>query len=213
MKLNERALKIIEIFDVVYKDAKCSLEYKDPLQLLIATQLAAQCTDERVNKVTPALFLKYPDVQAFAEADQLELEDCIKSTGFFRNKAKNIINCCKLLIVRYNGIVPSTMEQLLELPGVGRKTANLILGDIFGIPGIVVDTHAKRLTKRMGFTKNEDPTKVEYDLMKVIPEEKWTDFCHKLVYHGRAVCNARKPLCDICPICLFCDFYLKEERK
>ena len=206
MDMNEKALKVIEILDKVYPDAKCSLEFDDPLQLLIATQLAAQCTDERVNKVTPHLFETYKDAKEFANAIQDELEKIIMSTGFFRNKAKNIIACCKMIIEQHSGEVPRTMEELLKLPGVGRKTANLVLGDIFGVPGIVVDTHAKRLSKRIGFTKNEDPEKVEYDLMKIIPVEKWTDFCHKLVYHGRAVCIARKPKCDICPINMLCDY-------
>jgi endonuclease-3 len=173
---------------------------------LIATQLAAQCTDARVNIVTKTLFNKYKDVHDFAKADLSELEQDIKSTGFYRNKALNIKNCCKMLIDEFEGVVPNNMESLLKLPGVGRKTANLVLGDIFGIPGIVVDTHAKRLTNRIGFTKNDDPTKIEMDLMKIIPEENWSKFCHQLVYHGRAVCDARKPRCGECKIKDYCDF-------
>lgn len=206
MDKKERVLKIIKIFDELYTDADCSLEYRDPLQLLLATQLAAQCTDARVNIVTKTLFKKYKDVYDFANADLHELEQDIKSTGFYHNKAKNIINCCKMLIEKYNGEVPANMDDLLQLPGVGRKTANLVLGDIFKIPGIVVDTHAKRLSNRMGFTENDDPAKVEFDLMKVVPKESWNKFCHQLVYHGRAVCTARKANCDVCKVRPFCDY-------
>lgn len=202
----QRAENIINVFDKVYPDTACSLEYHDPLQLLISTQLSAQCTDERVNKVTKSLFKKYRNVHDFALADVSELEDDIKSTGFFRNKARNIINCCNMLIDKFNGQVPGNMEDLLKLPGVGRKTANLVLGDIFGIPGIVVDTHAGRLARRIGFTKFEDPVKVEFDLLEVISPEKQTGFCHQLVHHGRAVCKARKPDCINCPIQNLCDF-------
>ena len=200
----QRVLKIIDIFNQEYSDADCTLEYQSPLQLLISTQLAAQCTDARVNIVTKDLYQKYPDVYAFANADELELQNDIKSTGFFRNKAKNIIGCCKMLIAEYGGEVPNTMEELLKLPGVGRKTANLVLGDYFGIPGIVVDTHAMRLSNRLGLTKNKDPYKIELDLMKVVPKEHWSSFCHQLVYHGRAYCMARKPNCDACPIAHLC---------
>lgn len=206
MNNKEKVIEIIKIFDIVYPDADCSLNYKDPLQLLIATQLAAQCTDERVNIVTKTLFQKYKNVYDFANANLSELEQDIKSTGFYRNKAKNIIGCCKLLIEKHNGIVPNTIEELLELPGVGRKTANLVLGDIFNIPGIVVDTHAKRISKKIGLTKHDDPEKVEKDLMKEVPKESWSRFCHQLVYHGRAICNARKPKCEECPINQFCNY-------
>lgn len=196
----QRALQIIELFDKEYKDADCTLDYASPLQLLIATQLAAQCTDARVNLVTPALFERYKTAEAFAEADEAELSSYIRSTGFFRNKTKNIIACCKKLISDFCGEVPQTMDELLSLPGVGRKTANLVLGDVFGIPGIVVDTHAGRLARRMGFTKNTDPFKVEKDLLKIIPAENQTQFCHQLVFHGRKYCDARKPKCEECPV-------------
>lgn len=196
----KRAEEIIRIFEDEYRDADCTLDYKSPLQLLIATQLAAQCTDARVNQVTPALFERYKTVQDFAVADEAELSEYIRSTGFFRNKTKNIIACCKKLISDFGGEVPQTMDELLTLPGVGRKTANLVLGDIFGIPGIVVDTHAGRLSRRMGFTKNTDPFKVEKDLLEIIPPEKQMQFCHQLVFHGRKYCDARKPKCTDCPV-------------
>ena len=200
----KRVLKIIEIFKKVYKDADCTLDYMSPLQLLIATQLAAQCTDARVNMVTPALFKHYPTVYDFAAADPDELSALIHSTGFYRNKTKNIIACCKKLISDFGGEVPKTMDELLSLPGVGRKTANLVLGDCFGIPGIVVDTHAGRLARRMGFTKNTDPYKVELDLVKIVPPEEQANFCHCLVFHGREFCDARKPRCADCPVSEIC---------
>lgn len=196
----QRALEIIKIFNEEYGDADCTLDYVDPLQLVIATQLAAQCTDARVNMVTPALFAKYKTAKDFAEADEKELSDLIRSTGFYRNKTKNIIACGKKLVEDFNSEVPQTMEELLSLPGVGRKTANLVLGDAFGIPGIVVDTHAGRLARRMGFTKNTDPYKVELDLLKIIPKENQSMFCHQLVFHGRKYCDARRPKCEKCPV-------------
>ena len=199
-----RALEIIKVFETVYGDADRTLDYTSALQLLIATQLAAQCTDARVNLVTPALFDRYKTVHDFANADEEELSSYIRSTGFFRNKTKNIIACCKKLISDFGGEAPKTMDELLTLPGVGRKTANLVLGDIFGIPGIVVDTHATRLANRMGFTTNKDPYKIELDLIKIIPPEYQSSFCHQLVFHGREYCNARKPKCDICPIKALC---------
>ncbi|WP_226393601.1 endonuclease III [Ructibacterium gallinarum] len=203
-KKRQRVISIIDIFNQVYCDADCTLHYDNALQLLIATQLAAQCTDARVNLVTPALFQKYPDVYAFANADELELQEAIRSTGFFRNKAKNIIACCQMLVKDFGGEVPGTMEELLKLPGVGRKTANLVLGDFFGIPGIVVDTHATRLSNRLGLTSQKDPYKIELDLEKVVPRENWSSFCHQLVYHGRAFCTARSPKCSTCPISHLC---------
>ncbi len=196
----ERAAEIYRIFCDTYNEAECTLNYNNALELLIATQLAAQCTDARVNLVTPLLFTKYPDVYAFAYADELELQEAIHSTGFYRNKAKNIIACCQMLINEFDGEVPGNMDDLLKLPGVGRKTANLVLGDFFGIPGVVVDTHATRLSNRMGFTKEKDPYKIELDLQKILPSEIWAEFCHCLVHHGRAYCDARKPKCDTCPI-------------
>lgn len=203
-KKAERAAEIAKVFETEYADADCTLEYTDPLQLVIATQLAAQCTDARVNMVTPALFERYRTVYDFAEAEEAELMGLIRSTGFYRNKAKNIIACCKKLVSDFGGEVPRTMEELLTLPGVGRKTANLVLGDAFGIPGIVVDTHAGRLARRMGLTENTDPYGVEKDLLKIIPAEIQSGFCHRLVYHGRKYCTARKAMCEECPINSIC---------
>jgi len=210
MNKKQRALKIIEELDRLYPDAGCSLTYKTPLQLLIATQLAAQCTDERVNIVTRDLFEKYKTAEDFANADIKVLEQDIRSTGFYRNKARNIIACCQKIIDEYDGEVPDTMEKLLTLPGVGRKTANVILGNIFNTPGIVVDTHAKRLSNRLGLTKEQDPTKIEFDLMNIIPRERWSRFSNQLVFHGRAVCNARKPDCESCSLKPYCVYGQKK---
>ena len=194
----KRTAEIVRLLKEEYPKSQCTLDYTDPLQLLVATQLAAQCTDARVNLTTPALFEEYPDVYAFANADELRLRELIRSTGFYKNKAKNIISCCKKIVSDFGGEVPKTMEELLTLAGVGRKTANLVLGDIFGIPGIVVDTHATRLSNRMGLTKNKDPKKIEDDLLKLVEKEEQTDFCHRLVDHGRACCTARTPKCGEC---------------
>ncbi len=200
MTKKERVLRIKEILDREYGDAECSLQFEKPHELLIATQLAAQCTDARVNLVTPALFQRYPTIKDFADADIEELMSYIHSTGFYRNKAKNIIGCCKRLLSDYNGIVPDTMEELLTLDGVGRKTANIILGDVYKKPAMVVDTHAGRLARRMGLTKNTDPTKVEFDLVKIVPPDYTPMFGHQLVWHGRKYCMSRKPNCDECPV-------------
>lgn len=183
-----------------YPDAKCALDHKNPLELLVATILSAQCTDARVNMVTPALFRKYPNARALAAADPAELEHAIQSTGFFRNKAKNIRAACQILVERHGGKVPPTMEELLELPGVARKTANVILGNAFGVPGITVDTHLGRLSRRMGLTTHQDPVKVERDLAELLPPIEWTMFSHRMIHHGRRICTARKPLCNQCPV-------------
>ena len=204
MTNKERYLKLCDVFNKEYSEAECALNYNTPFRLLVAVQLSAQCTDARVNIVTPSLFKKFPDVKAFAEADIKELETAIHSIGFYHNKAKNLKGCAQMLLSEYGGEVPSEMEDLLKLPGVGRKTANLIRGDIFGKGGIVVDTHAGRIARRMGFTKNTDPVKVEHDLEKIIPRENQTRFCHQLVLHGRKYCMARKPLCSECPAEYFC---------
>lgn len=206
MKKAERAEKIIEVLNNEYGRAVCTLDYVNPLHLLVATQLSAQCTDERVNMVTPALFERYPAAVDFIHADIRELEEMIRSTGFFRNKAKNIKACCGMIVTRFNGEVPGTMEELLSLPGVGRKTANVVLGEIFHVPGIIVDTHAGRLSRRMGLTENTDPVKVERDLMKIVQKDLWTQFSHWLVSHGRAVCNSRKPDCCNCTVKPYCKY-------
>ncbi len=198
---------IREQFEILYPEADCTLDYRDAFHLLVATQLAAQCTDARVNLVTPALFAKYPDAAAFAAADIGELEEMIRSTGFYHNKARNLKACGEVLCAEFSGRVPETMEELLRLPGVGRKTANLVLGDIFGKPGIVVDTHAGRIARRIGLTKNQNPTKVEFDLLKIVPPDYQTRFCHQLVLHGRAICRAQSPKCTECPIAPYCSSY------
>lgn len=204
MRKKDFVLKLKEIFDKEYPTACCSLDFKKPYELLIATQLAAQCTDARVNIVTKDLFKKYTSVEDFANADLSELEKDIRSTGFYRNKAKNIIGCCKMLLSDFGGEVPDTMEELTRLPGTGRKTANIILGDIYEKPSVVVDTHCIRLSNRFGLTKNSDPYKIELDLKKIVPEDYQTRFCHTLVFHGRAYCNARSPKCETCPVKEIC---------
>ena len=210
MTKKDKFLKIKQYFDEVYQKADCTLNYHDPFQLLVATQLAAQCTDARVNLVTPSLFAQYPTVKAFAEADIKQMEQAIKSTGFYHNKARNLIACAQKLLSDFDGIVPSSMDELLSLPGVGRKTANLLLGDAFGQPAIVVDTHAKRITNRLGLTKNTDPTKIEMDLRKIVPPALGSDFCHQLVYHGRELCTARTPKCSLCGLQALCNHFQKK---
>lgn len=197
----------------LYPDAECSLNHSSPLQLLVATILSAQCTDVRINQVTPALFARYPDANAFAEANQTELEQQIHSTGFFRNKAKNIIACCKQLVAHHGGQVPATMAELVVLPGVGRKTANVILGNAFGVPGMVVDTHVGRLSQRLGLTTSTDPVKIEYGLMALLPRKQWMEFGHRVIFHGRQVCHARKPLCEECGLAALCPRIGLDEKK
>ncbi len=188
----------------LYPESKCSLNYKTPYQLLIATILSAQCTDDRVNKVTPGLFRKFPDAAAMSLAPLAEIERLIQSTGFYRNKAKSILETSQALEREYKGQVPKTMELLVKLRGVGRKTANVILGNAYGTPGLVVDTHVGRLSRRMGFTRAQDPVKVEQEMEKIVPHEDWTLFSHLLIDHGRAVCSARKPLCEECTLNRYC---------
>jgi endonuclease-3 len=189
----------------LYPEAKCTLNYENPLQLLIAVQLSAQCTDERVNEVTAQLFRKYRTVEDFATADPQELEQDVKPTGFYRNKARNLRLTCQRLITDYGGEVPRSMEALLRLPGVARKTANVVLGNAFGIvEGIVVDTHVKRLARRLGWTVSEDPEQIERDLMGIVPRKDWLDLSHLLIFHGRALCRARDPRCADCPLVPLC---------
>jgi len=191
--------------DRLYPAADCELDRKDPFQLLCATVLSAQCTDERVNMVTPALFARFPTPASLAEAPLPVLEDMIRSTGFFRNKAKNLTGAARVLAERWGGEVPRSMEELLQLPGVARKTANVVLGTGFGIAaGVVVDTHVTRLAQRLGLTRETVPEKIEADLMNLIPKERWILFSHQLIWHGRRVCHARKPLCDSCALAPYC---------
>ena len=198
MKMKEYILAIKERFMAEYGEAECSLDFENPLELLIATQLATQCTDARVNIVMKDVVKKYKTCEDYANADLEELMQVVKPTGFYRNKAKNIIGTCKILLEKHGGEVPSDMDALTELPGVGRKIANLIRGDVYGIPGIVVDTHCMRLSKRMGITKETEQHKIEKDLVKKIPKDYQTLFCHQLVEHGRKYCTARSPKCEEC---------------
>jgi endonuclease III len=200
-----RLRAILQKLDEAYPAVSCALNHESPFQLLVSTILSAQCTDERVNQVTPTLFPKYPDPKAFAYANPKELEQDIRPTGFFRNKTKSIMGASKKIIEQFRGEVPKTMDELLTLPGVARKTANVVLGTAFGIAsGIVVDTHVQRLSERLDLTKNTDPKKIEQDLIKIIPQERWIHFSHQLIWHGRLVCQARKPKCLECnlePLC------------
>ena len=200
-----RALLILEQLKESYPDAPCSLDYENPLQLLIATMLSAQCTDARVNIVTPALFDRFPTVTNYAEAEVSEIEQYIKSTGFYRNKAKNIRAACEKILTDFGGEVPQSMEELTRLPGVARKTANVVLAHAFGInAGVTVDTHVKRITNRLGLTKHDAPVKIEQDLMKLLPQPDWENWSIRLVYHGRAVCDARNPACERCQLFEWC---------
>ena len=206
MKSANEINAIIQELKVLYPDAECSLDYKKDYELLFSVRLAAQCTDARVNLVTPALFARYPSLEAFAEADVDEVGQYVHSTGFWRAKARDMVACAKMLIERFNGKVPDNMDDLLSLPGVGRKTANLILGDIYGQEGYVCDTHCIRITGRLGITDgSKDPLKVEQQLRACIPPEESNDFCHRMVLHGRAVCMARGPQCETCTLRDLCD--------
>jgi endonuclease III len=205
MTARERIAQLIQIFPEVYPGAHCELDFKNPLQLLIATILSAQCTDKRVNKVTPALFKEYPTAADYAKARSADLEKAIQSTGFFRNKTKSIQGATSAMVAKFGGRVPDSMEQLRELPGVGRKTANVVLGNAFGKDeGIVVDTHVLRLSQRLRLTKHVDPEKIERDLMKLVPKKHWTIWSHWLIWHGRRRCFARKPDCSQCEVFRLC---------
>ncbi|MBE9076473.1 endonuclease III [Romeria aff. gracilis LEGE 07310] len=201
----QRSLEILAQLKQLYPEAPCSLDYETPVQLMVATILSAQCTDERVNLVTPALFERFPNAQALAAADITELEQLVRSTGFYRNKAKNIQAACHKIVTEYGGEVPRTMAELTGLPGVARKTANVVLAHAFGIhEGVTVDTHVKRLTNRFGLTKHSEPIKIEQDLMKLLPQADWENWSIRLIYHGRAVCSARSPQCDRCTLIPLC---------
>jgi len=209
----KRVKEIIKILTKVIPDSTIALTFSSPLELLIATILSAQCTDVRVNEVTATLFKKYRSARDYAQAELSELEQDIRPTGFYRNKAKSIQKCCQALVGRFGGEVPKTLEEMVTLSGVGRKTANVILGTAFGIPGIVVDTHVHRVSQRIGLTKKDDPVKIEFDLMEIVPKEEWTHFSNLLIWHGRRTCVARKPLCDPCVIRKLCDYGSKLRKK
>ena len=209
MRYRKAVLAVVDGLKELYPEAICSLDYATDYELLFAVRLAAQCTDERVNKVTPALYARYPSLEALASADVADVEHYVHSTGFFRAKARDIVLASQMLLSEYNGNVPHTMEDLLRLPGVGRKTANLMLGDVFRVPGVVVaDTHCIRITGLLGLTDGtKDPTKVEMQLRKILPPSESSDFCHRLVLHGRAVCIARRPQCDVCTLRAWCKHF------
>jgi len=203
--VEQRAIEILIRLKRQYPDARCTLNYETPLQLLVATILSAQCTDERVNQVTPALFARFPDAGAIATANIEDIETLIRSTGFYRNKAKNIQGACRMIVEKYNSQVPKRMEQLLELPGVARKTANVVLANAYGInQGVTVDTHVKRLSNRLGLTEHDNPERIERDLIRLIPQEDWENWSIRLIYHGREICNAKKPACDACMLADLC---------
>lgn len=208
----ERAQKILEILDRMFPNVSCALHHGDPWQLLVATILSAQCTDKRVNEVTPGLFKKYPTVRDFAAVSQAELANDIRPTGFFNNKSKSLIGAAKKILNDYKGQVPKTMEEMLSIPGAARKTANVVLGTAYGIPsGIVVDTHVQRIARRLDLTKETDPGKIEKNLMEAIPKEKWILFSHQVIHHGRNLCVARKPRCAECPLDPIC--YAEDKAK
>ena len=212
MTKKERARAIVEALKALYPEGICSLNYPKPYELLFSVRLAAQCTDERVNMVTPALFARFPTLESLAGADVSEVEEYIHSTGFFRAKARDIVAASQMMLEQFDGKVPDNMEDLLKLPGVGRKTANLILGDVYHVPGVVVaDTHCIRISGKLGLTDGtKDPAKVETQLRKILPPEESNDSCHRLVLHGRAVCTARKPECQGCTLRPWCDFFQKD---
>ncbi len=209
----QRAERIYERLQEAYPDAACALDYRSPLELLVATILAAQCTDKRVNQITPELFKKYRTPQDYLDVPQSELEDEIRTCGFFRQKAKSIVNACRGIVDRFGGEVPGTIEELVTLDGVGRKTANVVLGECFDTPAIIVDTHCKRVAYRLDFTRNTDPDKIEKDLQKLWPEVVWTQYSHCIVFHGRSVCVARSPRCSQCPLGDTCRFPSRPEGK
>ena len=199
-----RVRKIIQTLRKVYPNPKCALHFSNPFELLVATVLSAQCTDKRVNIVTPALFQKFRSVQDFSKAKLESVEEIIRSTGFYKNKAKNIVGAALEIVKRFGGKVPHRLEDLISLPGVGRKTANVILGNVFGIPGLTVDTHMIRINGRLGLTERTDPVKIEFDLMPLVPQKEWTDYSHWIIHHGRTRCPARKPDCPNCEILRYC---------
>lgn len=206
MTAAEKVGPILKLLDQHYPEAHVTLDFTNPLEMLVATVLSAQCTDVRVNQVTPPLFAKYPTAPDYADAPLEELEEMIRPTGFFRNKAKSIKALCQKLVENFDGKVPASLDELVKLPGIGRKTANVVLGNAFGIPGIFVDTHLGRVSQRLGLTKEKDPVKIEFDLMPLIPKERWVKFSHQMIWHGRQICTARNPKCPSCPLLPYCDF-------
>ena len=208
METQERVRGVVEALKAAYPDPRCALQYKKDYELMIAVRLSAQCTDERVNKITPALFERYPTLDSLAEADVAEVEEYVRSCGFFHHKARDIVLACQMLRDQFGGRVPDTMQALLTLPGVGRKTANLLLGDLYDVPGSVVcDTHCIRITNKLGLAEGKEPEKVEQQLRAILPPEESSDFCHRIVLHGRAVCTARKPACERCTLRPYCRAY------
>ncbi len=209
MDLKTQTDKIRKILRTIYSDVKTPLIHQTPFELLVATILSAQCTDKQVNQVTPVLFKRLKTPADFATAPLKSIEKLIRPTGFFHNKAKNIKNCSRALLDQHNGLVPQTLEELVKLPGVGRKTANVVLGAVFGISGVVVDTHVARISGRLGLTENKDPVKIEFDLMEIVPKRAWNDFSLQLIFFGRETCMARKPKCPTCPLDKLCPWPLK----
>ena len=207
----DKVYPIIEALKEAYPDPRCALEYEKDYELMIAVRLSAQCTDERVNMITPALFARFPTLESFASADVAEVEELVHSCGFYRHKARDIVLACQMLLEKFDGKVPGTMEELLSLPGVGRKTANLLLGDLYAVPGSVVcDTHCIRITNLLGLAKGKEPEKVEQQLRAILPPEESSDFCHRIVLHGRAVCIARRPQCQKCTLAPWCSSFAGE---
>lgn len=208
-KIRKNALAFNDYLKELFPLAECALEFSTPFQLLVATILSAQCTDKQVNKTTPALFAAYPDAASMAQGELSHIEELVKSIGLYKSKAKNIKGAATDITLKFGGVVPNNMDDLVSLPGVGRKTANVVLGNAYGVPGMVVDTHVKRISNRFGLTKNQDPEKIEADLMKIIPKEEWTDFSHRLVLFGRSLCSARKPDCINCKVSNICPSAVK----
>ena len=209
----KKVKEIVKILSKEIPDSRIALKSSNPFELLIATILSAQCTDVKVNQVTANLFKRYRFPKDYVNLDLTRLEEDIRPTGFYKNKAKAIQKCCQELVARFGGEIPKTLEELVTLPGVGRKTANVILGNVYGIPGVVVDTHVRRVSQRIGLTKNDDPVKIEFDLMEIVPKEEWTHFSNLLIWHGRRTCVARKPLCEVCVIRKLCDYGSKLSKK
>lgn len=205
-KISSKVEAVLEILGRTCPDVKTALSHRNPLELLVATILSAQCTDKRVNLVTAGLFRKLQSAKDFAEVSLADLEEMVRPTGFYHNKARGIKACCRAILERHDGEVPDNMDALINLPGIGRKTANVILGSAFGVPGIVVDTHVKRVSQRLGLTTEKDPVKIEFDLMAQIPKREWTGLSHRMIWHGRTFCKARRPNCPECPLLKVCDY-------